>query len=232
MLPSVLSVIIPAYNEQHTVGNVIKETTSVLDNLRLPYEIIVVDDGSTDKTREIALGHKAIVLCHDVNRGKGHAIRKGLAIAQGDIIVTIDSDGSHSPKEIPDLIEPLYNGTDVVAGSRFLGYTKEFTTETNKIGNRILNTAVRLLTGKHITDSQTGFRAFKRTFLNHVTLTSDGFDIEAEITVKSLKNGFKLQEIPITCEPRKYDISKVKTFRDGLKILKTIIKSNFTKIRH
>ena len=93
-----------------------------------------------------------------------------------------------------------------------------------------MNTTIRILTGRKITDSQTGFRAFKKEFLNHVTLRSDGFDIESEITIKGLRNGFKLREIPITCEPRLYDESKVKVFSDGLKIMMTIIRSSFAKI--
>jgi glycosyltransferase involved in cell wall biosynthesis len=232
MQRSVVSVIIPAYNEEYTIGDIIEETTAILDGMNTPYELIVVDDGSTDKTREMALRHKATVLYHDCNRGKGYAVRKALQTAQGQIIVTIDADGSHRPKEIPDLIRPLHNGTDIVAGSRFLGYSKEFTSKTNKIGNRILNTTIYLLTRRHVTDSQTGFRAFKREFLNHVTLESNGYEIEAEITVKGLKNGFKFKEIPIACEKREYNYSKVRTFSDGFKILKTIIKSNFAEIKH
>lgn len=231
ILRSVVSVVIPAHNEEQTIGDVIEETILVLDNLGAPYEIIVVDDGSTDRTREMALKHKATVLYHDERRGKGYAIRKGLTFAQGEIIVTIDADGSHRAKEIPDLIQPLHNGTDIVSGSRFLGRNKDFTSETNKIGNRIMNTAIRIVTGRQVTDSQTGFRAFKREFLNRITLESDGFDIESEITIKGLKNGFKFQEIPITCDPRLYDISKVRTFSDGLKILATILRSNFAGMR-
>jgi glycosyltransferase involved in cell wall biosynthesis len=232
MSRSVVSIVIPAYNEEQTIGEVIEETIAVLDSIHLPYEIIVVDDGSTDKTREVAFRHKAIVLHRDDNRGKGNAIRKGLQFAQGYIIDTIDSDGSHRAKEIPDLIRPLHSGADIVAGSRFLGRNRQFTSEINKVGNQMMNTTIKILTGREVTDSQTGFRAFKREFLNHVTLESDGFDIESEITIKGLRNGFKFEEIPITCEPRLYDISKVRRLSDGLKIMKTIIRSSFAKIKH
>jgi glycosyltransferase involved in cell wall biosynthesis len=123
-----VSIIIPAYNEEKTIGDVIEDTASIMDSLHLPYEIIVVDDGSTDGTRLVASNKKVRLLCNQGNRGKGYSLRKALEYAQGDIIVTIDSDGEHKPKEIPDLLEPLFNGTDIVAGSRFLGNHRRATT--------------------------------------------------------------------------------------------------------
>jgi glycosyltransferase involved in cell wall biosynthesis len=228
----VVSIIIPAYNEGRTVGNVIEETTSVMDSLQLPYEIIVVDDGSSDDTERVATGYKAMVLSNGRNRGKGYAVRKGIQHAQGDIIVTIDSDGSHSPKEIPDLIRPLFNGIDIVAGSRFLGYNGECTGKINKVGNALFNTTIMILTGKRVTDSQTGFRAFKKELLRTITLESLGYEIEAEITVKGLRNGFRFQEKPITCKRREYDVTKLRVFHDGIRILRTILKSGFTGVTH
>ena len=121
MLSSVVSVVIPAYNEEKTIGDVISETISVMESLKLPYEIIVVDDGSTDDTGQIAARYKATVLFNGKNQEKGYALRKGFQHAQGDIIVTIDSDGARNPKEIPDLLHPLLNGIDMLAGSRFVG---------------------------------------------------------------------------------------------------------------
>lgn len=224
---SVISVVIPAYNEEKTLGNVIEETISVMDSMQTPYELIIVDDGSTDNTRKIAANYKAIVLSNGKNQGKGHALRKGFQHASGDIIVTIDADGSHKPKEIPELIQPLFNGTDVVAGSRFLGYSKDFTPRINQVGNFLLNATITVFTGKQLTDSQTGFRAFKRRFLEEIGLRSIGYEIETEITVKSLKNGFKVQERPITCERRKSDASKLRIIPDGARIFTTILKARF-----
>ena len=225
MLNSVISVVIPAFNEEKTIGNVIEETIRTMESLRMPYEIIVVDDGSTDRTKEIATRYKVNVLSNGRNQGKGYALRKGFTYAQGDIIITIDADGAHNPKEIPDLINPLFNGVDIVAGSRFLGRERNHTSKLHMLGNHMINVIVMILTGKRITDSQTGLRAFKREFLKKIGLESYGYEIETEITVKGLKNGFNFQEIPISCKRRKYSISKLKILSDGLKIFKTIFKS-------
>jgi glycosyltransferase involved in cell wall biosynthesis len=232
MRQSVISVVIPAYNEEKTIGSVIEETIMVMDSLQMPYEIIVVNDGSTDNTERIASTYKATVLSHDENRGKGCAVRRGFQQAQGDIIVTIDADGAHKPKEIPDLVEPLLNGTDIAAGSRFLGSCKYSTTKLNQLGNRMFNTTIAGLTGKRVTDSQTGFRAIKREVLEKLNLQSSGYEIETEITVKGLKNGFTFQEKPISCQRRKYSVSKLKILSDGIKIFKTILQANVTKIAH
>jgi len=232
MQRSVISVIIPAYNEEKTIGSVIEETTAVMDSLQVPYEIIIVDDGSTDKTKQIAMNHKAIVVSNERRRGKGYAVRNGFQHAQGDLVVTIDADGAHRAKEIPDLLVPLFNGADIVAGSRFLGSDSDFTSGIHRIGNFIFNTTIKTLTGKQVTDSQTGFRAIKREVLEKLNLDSTGFEIESEITVKGLRNSFVFIEKPITCERRKYDISRVNILSDGTRILRAILKSNFSKIEH
>lgn len=226
----VISVVIPAYNEEKTIGGVIEETIQVMDSLGMPYEIIVVDDGSTDRTREVASRYKATVLVNERNQGKGYAMKKGFQRAQGDIIVTIDADGAHNPKEIPDLLNPLFKGADIVTGSRFLEGRKDHTSKLNALGNQFFNATIMVLTRKMITDSQTGLRAFKREFLRKINLESYGYEIETEITVKGLKNGFVLHEIPISCRKREYGNSKLRIFSDGLKILKTILKSTAENI--
>lgn len=232
MQSSTVSVIIPAYNEERTIGNVIAETELIMDGLGLPYEIIVVNDGSTDKTGLIASSHKVLVLSNAKNCGKGSALRTALQRASGEIIVTMDSDGEHKPKEIPDLIEPLFNGTDIVAGSRFLGNQGPGTTHLNVIGNLFFNAAIMALTGKFVTDSQTGFRAIKKHVLDMLNLESNGYEIEAEITVKGLRNGFVFKEKPISVERRKYNTSKLQLLTDGTKIMKTILKASFSKLKH
>lgn len=231
-LARTVSVIVPALNEQETIGNVISDTILVMESLKMPYELIVVDDGSTDDTRQIATTYKATVLSNEENRGKGYSIRKGLKHAGGDIIVTIDSDGAHRPEEIPSLIQPLLNGVDIVAGSRFLGRGKGWTSRLNLLGNSLFNTVIMLLTGKRVTDSQTGFRAFRKEFADKISLESNGYEIEAEITVKGLKNGFVVQEVPISCYKRKNGTSKIRALSDGIKILKTILRANSVSIRH
>jgi glycosyltransferase involved in cell wall biosynthesis len=230
MLRSSVSVVIPAFNEQKTIGHVIEETVSVMDSLGVPYEIIIVNDGSTDRTGQIATTYKATVLTNERNRGKGHAIRKGFQQAQGDIVVTLDADGAHSPKEIPDLIDPLSNGTDIVGGSRFLGNNAYSTTRLNRLGNFVFNMAIATLTGKRVTDSQTGFRALKKEVILKLKLGSSGYEIETEITVKSLKNGFTFEEKPISCNQRQYSVSKLRILSDGTKILQAILRANMAKI--
>jgi len=232
MQRSVISVVIPAYNEEKTMGNVISDTISVMESLEMPYEIIVVDDGSTDNTRQTATKYKATVLSNGKNQGKGNALRKGFQYAQGDIVVTIDADGAHRPKEIPGLIYPLFNGVDMVTGSRFLGGGRDSTSKLNRLGNLLFNITIMILTGKRITDSQTGFRAFKKEVLQKLNLESLGYEIETEITVKGLKNGFIYQEKPISCEQRKYSISKLKILSDGTKILQTILRASFAKVEN
>jgi glycosyltransferase involved in cell wall biosynthesis len=203
-----------------------------MENLGVRHEIVVVDDGSTDDTKRVALASNAIVIGDGSNHGKGHAMRKAFLRARGEIIVTIDADGEHRPEEIPKLIHPLYNGTDIVAGSRFLGDGKNFTTRLNQIGNKLLNLSITMMTGKYITDSQTGFRAFKKAFLNQVILKSDGFEIESEITVKGLRNGFKLEEIPIFCSRRENGKSKLRIAFDGFRMFTTILRSGITPVTH
>lgn len=229
---SLVSLIIPAYNEEKTVGTVIEDTSEIMQLYGLPYEIIVVDDGSTDHTGLMASStHKATVLTNNPNRGKGYCLKRGLKYARGDIIVTLDSDGQHKPKEIPDLINTLFEGNnDIVSGSRFMSNRPGATTKLNQVGNFLFNTAIMTLTGKQITDSQTGFRVMKRDVVNDLDLQSDGYEIETEITVKSLINGYNLKEVPITVERRKHNMSKLKILSDGKKILFTVLQSSFSQL--
>ena len=133
MKHSVISVVIPAYNEEKNIGEVLSKTISVMESLGSSYEIIVVDDGSIDRTLEIASTYKVTVLSNGRNKGKGYALRKGFQHARGDVIVTIDSDGAHDPKDIPEMLKPIFNGADVVSGSRFLGVNKDFTSSLNQL---------------------------------------------------------------------------------------------------
>ncbi len=147
--------------------------------------------------------------------------------ARGEVVVTMDSDGEHRPRDIMRLLEPIFEGVDVVAGSRFLNGTTNFTSKTHYFGNQLFNLAIMILTGKRVTDSQTGFRALRRKVLDVLFLESDGYEIETEITVKSLKNGFTFAEVPISIQRRKYGYTRIKLAADGTKILRTIIRSSF-----
>ena len=222
-----ISVVIPAFNEQANIVQVIAQTESALDSLNLPYEVIVVDDGSCDNTKRYASNNGAKLISYNVNRGKGYAMRVGLAKAKGQLLVTIDADGSFKPNEIPRMIKPLLNGIDVVIGSRFLSNNGDVTSKLHIFGNMFFNILIMVLTQKRITDSQTGFRAFKRKVLKKLTLFSEGFEIETELTIKTLQNGFKIHEEPISCSKRRNGRSKVNTLSDGFSILKTIFKASF-----
>ncbi len=222
-----ISVVIPAYNEEKTIVDVVSRTYAVMQRIRLPYEILVVDDGSTDHTRDLVPSSMARLLTNGRNQGKGSALKRGFSQARGDIIVTIDSDGSHDPEDILRLLPQVLNGSDVVMGSRFVnGDGNRSTRRLNILGNRLINLLIRFFTGKRITDSQTGLRAFKRRIIDRVILRSKGYQVETELTVKSLKNGSKVKEISIDSIKRKNGASHLKPLYDGARIFKTIVQSS------
>jgi glycosyltransferase involved in cell wall biosynthesis len=226
MLAQLLSVVIPAFNEESTIGDVISKVQTAAGSSSVPYEIVVVDDGSFDKTGVVAKSHNVRVISNRRNRGKGVALRRGLESALGDIIVTIDADGSHDPKDIGKLIRPILDGADVVLGCRFFdGRGRETTTRLNVFGNSIINFAIWLLTGKRIKDSQTGFRAFRKKILQEVAVSAEGFQVETELTVKMLMNGNDVREVPIAITRRIVGNSRVNPLRDGLKILMAMLKA-------
>jgi glycosyltransferase involved in cell wall biosynthesis len=227
-----VSIIMPALNEEKTVGKLVSEASSLMSSHHIPFEVIVVDDCSSDGTHGEALRCGAIVLRNDRTSGKGCCLRRGLEKARGDLIVTIDSDGEHLPKDIIRLLGHALGGVDVVCGSRFLNGSSNFTSRIHLVGNQIFNIVILILTGKRVTDSQTGFRVLKRKVIDTLRLESDGFEIETEITVKSLRNGFSFKEVPININRREYGISRVRMLSDGRKILQRILTSILTDVSH
>jgi glycosyltransferase involved in cell wall biosynthesis len=226
MFDSLVSVIIPAFNEGTNLDGVLAAIERAVHSEGMPFEIIVVDDGSTDKTREIAVNHGAVVLSNWRNRGKGWALQKGFEKARGSIIVTMDADGAHDPAELGRLVSPIRNGADIVMGSRFLeGRGKDSTKRLHILGNNLINLLILLMTGRYVTDSQTGFRAFKREVVQDIDLTSNGYQVETEFTVKTLRNGNIVKEVPITIKRRQSGDSHVNPLLDGLKIFITIFRS-------
>jgi glycosyltransferase involved in cell wall biosynthesis len=230
---STVSVVIPAYNEEKTVGSVVQRAHRILGYLGIPYEIVVVDDGSTDATARIALQSGALLVSNGVNRGKGHSLCMGIEKSRGSIVVTMDADGSHQPEEIPKLLFPILRRNprvDAVIGSRFLGGLEESAmSNLHFVGNKMINLAIRILTGKWVSDSQSGFRAYRREVFDSTTIKSKGFDIETELTVKALTNGFTLKEVPIRCIGRTGSDSRLNTFTDGFAIFKTIFESSLSE---
>jgi len=222
-----ITILIPCYNEENSILEVINMVKSV--DLGYPKEIIVVDDGSEDSSVEKIRTQTGVkLLLHEKNQGKGKAIQTGLKHATGDIVVIQDADLEYFPKDIPLLLAPLLKReADVVYGSRFLGKPEGMSFSHN-IGNRVLSWATRILYGNSITDMMTGYKAFFRTDLEGVSLESRGFEFEPEITVKLLKKGKKITEVPISYSYRKKGKAKI-GWKDGVICLWWLIKGKFQK---
>ena len=219
-----LSIIIPVYNEELTVGNVIDRVKAAMHHIGLPNEIIVVDDHSYDRSLDVV--KKRVVRLYSLKHhlGKGYALRAGFAKVKGEIIVTIDSDGSHRPEELPRILAPvLKDKADLVIGSRYLNQKNVAARKLNAFGVRIFNFLIQLLTGTAITDSQSGYRAMKREVLIGERLKSGEYEIESEMLVKAAKKRFRVAEVPISFEQRTYGRSGVDPVVDGLKILLSIV---------
>lgn len=218
---------IPAYNEEKTISDVCAQTCKYVD------AVIICNDGSTDKTREILDKTNVIVKNHYKHLGKGSALKtlfKAAIDIKADIIVTLDADGQHLPEEIPKLITQLLRPelkADMVIGSRFSNNTHGSGSSLNYAGNRLFNFLIYLFTARHLTDTQCGFRVFKKELLNELATDSKDYEIESELTIKALKQGYKIVEIPIICG-KTYRASRLHSFRDGLKILTTIIITSVT----
>jgi glycosyltransferase involved in cell wall biosynthesis len=221
-----LSVIIPMFNEEPTVGDVIDRTKATLKKVGLEYEILVVDDRSWDKSVEIARGRGAKVYRLKEHMGKGYALRAGFAKAKGDIIATIDSDGSHRPEELPQLLASiLQNQADLVIGSRFSGPKPTSGKKFNAAGVRIFNLLIKVFTGAEVSDSQSGYRVMRSVVLENLSLKSDEYQIESEMLVKIAKKGFRVWEVPISFEQRTYGRSRLDPIVDGFKIFLSIFTS-------
>jgi glycosyltransferase involved in cell wall biosynthesis len=221
-----VSIIIPAFNEQKNIGDTLEKTCNVAESSSFPCEIIVVDDGSTDLTVNLAKQHEVTVLTNGANKGKGAALRRGFVHAQGEILITMDADGSHDPADIPTLLSTILNGATLAIGSRFASEEgKRSTTKLNLFGNGLISLSIMLLTAKQVTDSQSGFRAMRRTFLRELNLTSDRYEVETEVLVKALINGCPVREVPLRTSKRKNGHSHLNPLSDGLKIMRTLIKS-------
>ena len=219
-----LSIIIPVYNEELTIGNIIDRTEKVMRQTGLRFEVIVVNDRSYDKSLEAAKARDAKIFSLKQHLGKGYALRAGFTHAKGDIIVTINSDGSHKPEELPEVLAPiLKDRADLVIGSRYMDHKKVDSRKLNAFGVKLFNRFIELLTGVAITDSQSGFRAMKREVLKDQELKSGEYEIESEMLVKTAKQNFRVTEVPISFEQRTYGTSGVDPMFDGFKILVSII---------
>ncbi len=224
-----LSVVMPVYNEAGTVEEVVRRVLA----LPIRVELVVVDDGSTDGSGEILQrlhGELAFRLClQPVNQGKGAALRRGFAEVGGDIVVIQDADLEYLPEELPQLIELIKQGrADVVYGSRFLGSHRAFLF-THYVGNKLLTLVTNLLYDTILTDMETCYKAMRIEVLRSLTIRSNGFGIEPELTAKIFKRGYKVFEVPITYDGRGYEDGKKIGWRDGLVALWVLIRYRFTE---
>jgi len=221
-----LSIIIPAYNEQESLPKVLKRISKT--KFRIKTEFIFIDDCSTDDTLKILKKTKYKVFSHKVNQGKGAALRTGFEHAKGDIIAIQDADLEYDINEIDRLIVPILEGKEkVVYGSRFLKSGKKGKL-TFYLGNRFLSLATSVLFGNTITDMETCQKVFLRSVIKNITIESDRFDFEPEITSKILKQGIKIKELSIYYNPRTKKQGKKIKARDGFIALGKLLKYRFT----
>lgn len=229
-----LSIIIPVFNEEKTIKDILTRVSRVRLSSKITKEIIIVDDGSKDnskfKIQKLKIkGVKKIF--HDRNLGKGAAIRTGITYATGDIIIIQDGDLEYDPNDYSRLIEPiLKQNAQVVYGTRLINYPlklwgKEKTVlPMHLLANKILTFLTNFLYRGNLTDMETGYKLFKRQVLESISIRSSGFDFEPEVTAKTLKLHIPIVEVPIKIKPRTYKEGKKINWRDGIVALWTLLK--------
>ena len=225
-----VSVVVPVFNEAGTIRE-------ILDRVRergRADQIVVVDDASTDATRQVLREMEAenppgvVFLYHDRNRGKGAALRTGFAAADGDFVIIQDADLEYDPADYEKVLQPLRDGrADVVYGSRFLGGPHRVLFFWHYLGNRFLTLLSNMLTNLNLTDMETCYKAFRREVLGRVRLREDRFGFEPEFTAKVARAGLRIYETPISYSGRDYAQGKKITWRDGFAAIAHIVRYRF-----
>ncbi len=231
LFPNGLTVVIPVYNEVHTIEEILRRVNAT----GLVRQVVIVDDASSDGTRELLQKLSAAapanlqIVFHEQNRGKGAAVRTGISRAAGDIVLVQDADLEYDPTDYGVLLAPMLDGrADVVYGSRFLGGPHRVLFFWHYVVNRMLTFLSNVLTNLNLTDMEVGYKVFKKTVLDGITIKSDRFDFEPEITAKVAKKRLRIYEVPISYSGRTYEEGKKIGVRDGLEALWTIFKYRFT----
>jgi glycosyltransferase involved in cell wall biosynthesis len=229
--PMRVSFLIPAFNEQHTIVEVLDR----IDALGLDSQIVVIDDGSTDRTAELVEEwtrdrSDGLALVRQENRGKGAALRAGIPHVDGDITVIQDADMEYDPADVPGLIEPIERGVaDVVFGSRLSGGRPQRAyLFWHLVGNRFLTLVTNVLFNTTLSDMETGYKAFRTEVLRSLRLREDDFGIEPEITGLICKRKLRVYELPIAYYGRTYAEGKKITWRDGFKALQVLFRVRLT----
>ncbi len=231
-----LSIIIPTYNEAATIAEVVHRVLSA--KISLSRELVIVDDCSTDGTRDLlkrferdyrAEGGSTIrVVFHDKNGGKGKAIRTGLQHVTGDVVLIQDADFEYDPRDYPRLLQPILEGwADVVFGNRFHGGPHRVLYFWHYYGNRFLTFFANFLANLNLNDMEVGYKVFRREILNRITLHSNRFGFEPEITIKVARLGCRIYEVPISYHGRTYAEGKKITWKDGVAAIYYILRFRF-----
>lgn len=223
-----LSVVIPVYNEVQNIGEILKRVQST----ELASEIIIVDDGSKDGTRDLLKSldgkQQVRVILHERNQGKGAAVVTGLRAAQGAILLIQDADLEYDPRDYPTLLRPIQEGlADVVYGSRFLGAPHRVTMFWHMIANKMLTLMTNILYNTILTDMETGYKVFRREVIEGMQIRAKRFDFEPEFTAKVLKRNHRIFEVPISFNPRDYSQGKKIKLKDAFEAVWTLLKYRF-----
>lgn len=211
-----LTIMIPAYNEEATIGSVIDEVKSVTSKQNIFYELIVVDDGSNDKTAVIAKMHGAKVIEHPYNKGYGASLKTGAKNANGEYVMYIDADGQHNPQNIPLLLKEMSKYDMVVASRQNISSTSLFRTP----GKKMLSLLANYLAERKIPDLNSGFRIIKKKIiLEFINILPNAFSFTTTITLACIKSGYDLKYIPVKMRYRKGGKSVINPFKDGFKFI-------------
>ena len=228
--PAGLCVLVPIYNEKSTLREIVRR----IDATNLVSQIVLVDDGSTDGTRDVLEEIRSenredlIIEMHPSNKGKGAAVRTGLGLVKADLVLIQDADLEYDPTDYPTLLAPILDGrADVVYGSRFLGGPHRVLFFWHYLVNRGLTFLSNVLTNLNLTDMEVGYKLFKTRVLDDITVRSDRFNFEPEITAKIAKKRLRIYEVPISYSGRTYEEGKKIGMSDGFEALWTIIKYRF-----